>query len=334
MQWDDWFGLQQLPVIDVRSEAEFEQGHFPGAINLPLFSNQERHLVGKIYKQKGRQEAILTGLEFVGSRMHKLAQTALQIQQNHQLRLYCWRGGMRSQSMAWLFEQVGIKASPLFGGYKTFRHWVLNQFSKKYRLKVVGGETGSRKTEVLHALQDLGEQVVDLEGFASHKGSAFGALEGLPQPTTEQFENNLARQLCQLDSEKCIWVEDESSLIGTVHLPNELFKQIQQAPLYCLKVPKNQRVIHLVQGYGHFSKDQLASAIQRIEKRIGKVVMQQALTALQEGDLAQVASLALTYYDKAYAAQLAKRGSHLHTFKIEDLQNPQQIAHILRQALD
>jgi tRNA 2-selenouridine synthase len=331
MQWDDWFGLQHVPVIDVRSEAEFEQGHFPGAINLPLFANQERHQVGKIYKQQGRQEAILKGLEFVGSKMHKLAQTALQIQQNHQLRLYCWRGGMRSQSMAWLFEQVGIQSSPLIGGYKTFRQWVLNQFSKKYHLKIVGGETGSRKTEVLHALQGLGEQIIDLEGFASHKGSAFGALEGLPQPTTEQFENNLALWLCQLDSERCIWVEDESSLIGTVHLPNELFKQIQQAPLYCLKVPKNQRVIHLVQSYGHFSKAQLAFAIQRIEKRIGKVVMQQALSALQEGDLAQVASLALTYYDKAYAAQLAKRTSPIYPLAVETSLAPWQVAQMLRE---
>ena len=226
---------ETIPVIDVRSPAEFEKGHIPGAFNIPLFNNEERAIVGTLYKQKGKNEAVLAGLDIVGPKMSSLVSEARKISVNNEVLVHCWRGGMRSGSFCWLLNTVGIKASTLKKGYKAYRNHVLQSFEKPFQIIILGGETGSGKTEILKYIREEGEQVIDLEGIAHHKGSSFGAIGQEPQPRPEQFENDLALQWNKLDPSKRIWLEDESKNIGRVFITDSLwnttnFIQISRNP--------------------------------------------------------------------------------------------------------
>jgi len=183
---------ERLPVFDVRTPAEFAKGHIPGAFNLPLFSDEERRRVGIIYKQIGRESAILEGLEYVGPKMRRIVETVQSITGHKTLLLHCWRGGMRSSSVAWLLNTSGYEIFLLKGGYKAFRHYVLDSFEIPRDIIILSGHTGSGKTEILQALSRLGEQAIDLEKLACHKGSAFGSLGETPQPAQQEFENHLA----------------------------------------------------------------------------------------------------------------------------------------------
>jgi len=194
-------------VLDVRTPKEFEQGHIPGAINLPLFTNEERVIVGTIYKQQGRQPAILKGLELVGPKMKDIIETVSKIENRGCFLLHCWRGGMRSSSVAWLLSIYGIKVYTLKGGYKFYRRNVLETFEAKKNIVVLGGKTGSAKTYILKKLEEKGEQVIDLEALAKHKGSSFGSLGETQPPSQEQFENLLADKLKSVSPEKICWIE-------------------------------------------------------------------------------------------------------------------------------
>lgn len=303
-------------LIDVRSEAEFAQGHIPGAVNMPLFSNEERAKVGTLYKQVGQREAMLLGLDIVGPKMSAMVKQVEGLTQDKEIFVHCWRGGMRSQSVAWLLSLFGYQAHTLQGGYKGFRSWVLSYLGQPFPLRVLGGLTGSGKTFVLNELSNLGAQVIDLEALANHKGSAFGALGMGGQPSNEHFENSLATQLSHMDLSKCIWIEDESRGIGTVYIPNLFFLQLQQAPMCFMEVPFSRRVTALVQEYGKHPKEALGMALSQVKKRMGGLIYQQAMSALEEGNLTQVAEIALAYYDKSYFYALTRRGEDLPKGKI------------------
>jgi len=294
-------------IIDVRTPNEFEQGHIPGAINVPLFSNEERVIIGTIYKQQGKQPAILKGLEFVGPKLADIIAKAQLIVKNNTIYVHCWRGGMRSGSVAWLLELYGIKVFILKGGYKVFRNFVLNSFSKTFYLQVLGGKTGSGKTDILKKLTQLGEQVVDLEKMAAHKGSAFGALGEEKQPSQEQFENELAYFLHNIDYAKPLWLEDESRLIGNKVIPEKLWEQMRIAKTICIDIPFNERIDYLTKEYGKFTKEQLKESIIKITKRLGHLQTKNALTALDENDLKTACRICLSYYDKSYNHGIEQR---------------------------
>ncbi len=303
----DWLAIT-APVIDVRSPGEFARGHIPGAVNVPLFSDAERAVVGTLYKQQGRDPAMLEGLRIVGPKLAGMVEQARTIAPDGRIRVHCWRGGERSGSVAWLLDKAGFaEVHPLKGGYKSFRHHVLAALEQPVPLRVLGGYTGSGKTGMLHALAQAGERVIDLEGLAHHKGSAFGAIGQAPQPTTEHFENRLWQALHALGTDAPIWVEDESVMIGRVKLPNAFFQRMREAPVVFVDVPLEQRVQRLVADYGGAPKEQLAEAIDRIRKRLGPQHAKAALEALEAGDLHAVAAITLRYYDRAYLHGLAGR---------------------------
>jgi len=302
---------KQSPVIDVRSPKEFENGHIPGAVNIPLFNNVERAKVGTTYKQSGREQAILLGLEIVAPKMAGFVKKVERIAQGalRKALLYCWRGGMRSENFAWLLDLAGFEVFTLKNGYKSFRKFILENFDRKANLIVLGGMTGSGKTDILNQLALLGEQVLNLEHLAHHKGSAFGAIGQNSQPTTEYFENKIFEFWQKFDLSKPVWVEDESHNLGKVHIPAGLWLQMRNSPVIKIEIPKMIRAKRLVKEYACFDRVLLEDAILKIEKRLGGLNTKKALEALGKQDYLSVAQLTLTYYDKAYDIGLSKRQS-------------------------
>ncbi|MCF8379858.1 MAG: tRNA 2-selenouridine(34) synthase MnmH [Bacteroidales bacterium] len=300
-------GARSTPVIDVRSPAEYEQAHIPHSVNIPLLDNTERKLVGTLYKKTGREEAIRTGFEIIAGKTSRLIEAGIKASGEGRLLVYCWRGGMRSASMAWLFERNGIQCTLLSGGYKNYRHAIKKYFSSGLNIKILGGMTGSGKTEILLKLKERGLQVVDLEGIAHHKGSAFGSLGESQQPTTEYFENLLYEAFSGLDKNKPIWLEDESKNIGRVYIPDELYSLMRKSPLYIVTVPKEKRIERLVADYGVFGEELLIESIEKISKKIGGQNANRAVEAIKEKNYHLAADISLVYYDKAYRFGLEKR---------------------------
>jgi tRNA 2-selenouridine synthase len=301
---------ENIPVVDVRTPAEYKQGHIPIAHNIPLFTDRERKSVGISYKQEGKREALMKGLDIAGPKMTSYVRKAQKIARNQQLLVHCWRGGMRSESMAWLFETAGMECHLLEGGYKSFRQYVLSSFSHDLHCIVVGGLTGAGKTAVLKSLAEQGEQILDLEGLAHHKGSAFGNLGEKEQPSTEHFENKICWELLQMDRERTIWIEDESRSIGRNILPAGIFNQIRSSPVIFLDVPRAERVDRLVKDYAGFSADELGEGIRKISKRLGGSITQKAIQSLNSGDYRLTAEMMLRYYDKTYLYGLGERDPH------------------------
>ena len=322
---------QQQTIIDVRSPGEYKHAHMPGAINLPLFTDEERAAVGTAYKQESREIAIKMGLDFFGPKMRKMVEEVeagirnlelgirneatnpqSPIPDTKLLLVYCWRGGMRSDAVAWLLDLYGYKVYTLAGGYKKFRNHVLDVFKIPFQFKILGGYTGAGKTEVLKELEKLGEPIVDLEEIANHKGSAFGNI-GLPQqPTQEMFENLLAKELLIKSSSKAgphspIWLEDESQRIGLVNIPKDLWINMRRSPIYFLDILFEERLNRLVIEYGVLDKQKMIDAIGRIKERLGGLESKNAINFLTEGNIAESFRILLKYYDKWYHKGLHNR---------------------------
>ena len=306
----DLVGLPKTTLVfDVRSEGEYQHAHIPGAISLPLFNNEERAIVGTAYKKEGKQKAIKLGLDFFGVKMRKMVEEVEKHTKNkpQQIIVHCWRGGMRSAGVAWLLDLYGYEVCTIIGGYKAFRRWTLEQFEKEYSFRILGGYTGSSKTELLQSLLESNESIVDLEGLAHHKGSAFGSLGQPPQPTQEMFENKLAQKLYENSNTKRIWVEDESQRIGSVNIPKALWNSLRKAPLYFIEIPFEERLAFILKNYGVFDKEKLVNSIMRIQKRFGPMETKTAINFILEGDIKSAFSLLLHYYDKHYIKAMHTR---------------------------
>ncbi len=311
LQIERFVNLAKLhPVLDVRSPAEYKHAHIPGAISLPLFTDDERKVVGTAYKQESREMAIKIGLDYFGPKMRQMVEEVALLTVNHSPKivlLHCWRGGMRSAGVAWLLDLYGFKVYTLAGGYKKFRQYVLETFTKPYQFKIIGGYTGSGKTEILYELQQQQELIIDLEKAASHKGSAFGSL-GMPaQPSQEMFENILATALLNIDISKHIWLEDESQRIGDVNIPKSLWQHMRNAPVYFLDIPFEERLLCIVKWYGMQDKEKMINAIIRIKKRLGGLETKTAVNYLIEDNITESFRVLLKYYDKWYAKGLQNR---------------------------
>jgi tRNA 2-selenouridine synthase len=298
---------EQHPVLDVRTPAEYEHGHIPNALNLPLFTNEERVIIGTLYKQQGKQPAVLKGLEIVGPKLHEYINQAIPLNKSGTFLVHCWRGGMRSSSMAWFLETYGFNCILLKGGYKSYRNYILESFNTPKKIVVLGGRTGTGKTKILNELQILNEQVIDLEKLAHHKGSTFGALGEEPQPTQEQFENNLSFCLSKISPEKICWVENESRKVGKDIIPAGLWDQMQNATVVTIGLPVEERIRFLVDEYGKFSKEDLIISTERIGRHLGGQHVKAAVEALQNGDCKTAFEICLVYYDKTYGYGLSKR---------------------------
>ncbi len=295
------------PVIDVRSPAEYKKSHIPGAYNIPLFSDEERAIVGTKYVQESRYSSVIAGLDMVGPKLSRFVDAATKIAPNGKLLVYCWRGGMRSSSMSWLLNLAGINSKTLIGGYKSYRRYSKEYLSKPFKLVILGGMTGSGKTEIILQLPKFGQQIVDLEGLANHKGSAFGAIGQKPQPSTEFFENLLFENLIKLDINKPIWVEDESKAIGSVFIPQELFNQMLNSPVIAIERSTETRIKRLTSEYTNCNPQLLIDSVNKIAKRLGGDNVIKAIKGIEEGNFEEAVGISLYYYDKAYQFGLSNK---------------------------
>lgn len=304
--------MKENVVLDIRTPAEFAEGHLPNAISFPLFTDEERVIVGTLYKQQGRDTAVLKGLELVGPKLKKFVLQA----RKHPgaLSLYCWRGGMRSSSMAWLLATAGREVFVLEGGYKAYRTYGRELVSNGLKLIMLSGPTGSGKTEILHLLSEMGQQVLDLEGLANHRGSSFGGIGQPPQPTTEHFTNLIFEKIIGFDRSRPIWVEGESQAIGRVSILNELFLQMNNCQTIRIDPPKSERIKRLLREYADFPAEELQISVEKISKRLGGKDTQDTLEALHDGDYRKVVEITLGYYDKSYDFSMARRDTKMISF--------------------
>ncbi|WP_413677660.1 tRNA 2-selenouridine(34) synthase MnmH [Prochlorococcus sp. MIT 0916] len=302
------------PIVDVRSPSEFSEGHWPGAINIPLFSDTERETIGKSYKRESRLKAVFIGLKVTLPNTTKLLELIVKTITKKEggdksLRIYCWRGGMRSAAFAWLARSIGIKTYLLQGGYKSYRKWVLNQFEADLPIRLIGGKTGTRKTDLLNFINKENIHVIDLEGIANHRGSSFGSLGMEKQPTTQQFENILAESLDQFHKNNNaieIWLEAESSSLGKCRIPNMLYSKMKKAPILEIIKTKNERIKNLVNLYSQNTQNELENAVKRIEKRLGPQRTKEALVAIKQKEWSKACEAMLDYYDRCYEYELKK----------------------------
>ena len=338
---------KEYPVLDVRSPGEYKHAHIPGAYSLPLFSDEERKVVGTTYKQQSREAAIKIGLDYFGPKMRTMVEEVESIIKNQESGLttkdsrlvlvHCWRGGMRSGAVSWLLDLYGFKVYTLTGGYKKYRNYVLDTFRLPFQFNILSGYTGSGKTELLKTLKEKGEAVIDLEDIAKHKGSAFGSI-GMPQqPGQEMFENILAQNLLEArsqgseagaNSSDCIshpsgiWLEDESQRIGHVNIPTDLWVTMRRSPVYFLDISFEERLKHIVQEYGRLDQEKMIEAIERISQKLGHLNAKTAILLLKEGKITESFEILLKYYDKFYFRSLHNRealDTLLHTIKCKSV---------------
>ena len=251
------------------------------------------------------------------------------------LRIYCWRGGMRSNAFAWLARTIGIKTYLLKGGYKNYRKWVLNQFESDLPIRLVAGKTGTKKTDLLNYIKNENIYVIDLEGIANHRGSSFGSLGMGKQPSTQQFENILAESLNTFHETKAIeiWLEAESAHLGKCRIPKSFYTKMKKAPIIEIIKTENERVDNLVNVYSQNSESELKDAVNRISKRLGPQRTKEALVAIEKKEWSKACKSMLNYYDKCYDYELEKT-KNINSIDLSGLSLKSSLIKILNEKLN
>lgn len=312
-------------IIDVRSPSEFVEDHLPGAVNLPVLTDEERAKVGTIYVQDSPFKARKLGAALVARNAALHIEGPLSEKEGDwQPLIYCWRGGQRSNSLASILSQIGWRASVLTGGYQTYRRLVVDcLYEQSFSAPIVllDGNTGTGKTELLRLLPKQGVQILDLEEIANHRGSVLGQTGA--QPSQKAFETQLVREIQGLDPKKPVVIEAESSRIGAINLPPKLFEAMKQAPRIDILASINARATYLAESYKYLTVD-----IDALTKRLMKLVGIQGRTAVDHWiELAQTGhhfelarELITRHYDPRYAKARARRDANgLIQFSAADL---------------
>ncbi len=338
------FRIFNGPLIDVRSPNEYYKGHMPNSINIPLFNNDERAIIGTIYKKNGREIAVTQGLKFLERKIETLLNSIFKCIDNYKTnsrdnyigdpltRIYCARGGMRSLSIAWLLEKFNVNCITLKGGYKTYRSFILQSFLIKYNLIVIGGKTGTGKTKLLKLLEKNNFQTIDLEGFASHRGSTFGGLGMKKQPTNEYFENMIAEKLISFKKKDHIFIEAESANIGSCKLPHDLFIQMKSSKRIEIIRSESNRIDELISTYSIFNQVELEESIIRIKKRLGPQRTKIAVNAIKEKKWDLVCRAVLEYYDKCYEYEKIGK-ENIKKLDLTDLEYDKKILGLINNVL-
>lgn len=312
----------KVVTLDVRSPGEYKKGHIPGAINVPLFDDDERAKVGTTYNRAGRYEAIKNGVKLIGPKLSKFFPVleSRKLKPGDRVFVYCWRGGMRSGSVAWLLSLCGYQVTKLDGGYRSYRRWCRKKVGEKdspvpAKIIVLGGSTGSGKTAILEQLRAAGQQVLDLEDLANHRGSAFGWIGQATQPSNEWYENMIAASVRRVDPNAPLWIEHEGQHVGTCSVPLGVQHWIKTTPggggMVVLNLTQEVRAVRLVEDYcseddvrkeGWMDNMKKCISLRKggLAKKLGGARVKEALEALDAGKFSHVAKMMLQYYDKLY----------------------------------
>ena len=333
------------PLIDVRSPGEYYKGHMPYSINIPLFDNEERSIIGTLYKNYGREKAVIQGLEFIAIKIENIVNKLFEAVNDYKLtsnnsklddltlKIYCARGGMRSQSIYWLLEKYNCRSVTLNNGYKSYRKWTLDSFNKDWEIVVMGGKTGTGKTKILKFLSENNYQVVDLEGLACHRGSTFGGLGMMAQPSNEQFENMIAEKLNAFKISKKIFVEAESSNIGRCKIPHEFFSKMKTAERIEIKKSEANRLEELIKTYSIYEEKDLIEAVLRIKKRLGPQRTNNAVESIKNKDWESVCKSVLEYYDKCYEHEKIGK-NNIKTLDMTDMFDDQTTLRLIKEYME
>lgn len=321
-------------VIDVRSPAEFAEDHVPGAINLPVMSNEERAKIGTIYVQESAFRARKLGAAIVARNAADHIETQLSEKDGAwQPLVYCWRGGQRSGSFASILSQIGWRTELLEGGYRSYRTQVVRMLYEDalpHSFVLLDGNTGSGKTAILHALKAQGAQMLDLEGLANHRGSLLGAMRD-EQPSQKMFESRLAQALMQLDPAKPIIAEAESSKIGERLIPASVWKTMRAAPRIDIAASLEARAKFLTRDYADVLEDpsRMAERLDKLRALCSHQRVEQWLDFLRQGQHEQLAAdLMQHHYDRGYERSRAGReNTVLGTLQTDGLE-PSDIAQL------
>jgi len=300
-------------IIDVRSPAEFALDHIPGSINYPVLNNEERAQIGTLYKQVSPFAAKKLGAAIVSRNIAQhLEQSMLDHPREWRPLIYCWRGGERSGAFTHVLNRIGWKAMQLEGGYQGFRRIVIDDLdlaAKQFQFQVICGMTGTGKTRILHELQSLGAQVLDLEGLAIHRGSVLGNEPDSEQPSQKGFETALWNALQSLDPSKPVFIESESKKVGGVHIPDALMETIRNGLCIELRSSLPTRVSWLLHEYHHFLENtaQFKEKLGLLTTRYGKVQIAEWFNQIDAGDFNPlVTDLLVKHYDPAYQSSIIR----------------------------
>ena len=334
------------PLIDLRSPGEYYKGNLPNSINIPLFDNEERSIIGTIYKNYGREKAVIKGLEFIATKIENMLNNLIEVinvykANNHKnsnleeptIKIYCARGGMRSSSISWLLDKHNVKNITLKGGYKTYRKSTLDSFNNDWKLVVIGGKTGTGKTKLLKLLDENNYQTIDLEGLACHRGSTFGGLGMNKQPSNEQFENLIAEELIRFKKNKKIFVEAESANIGKCKIPHEFFVQMKAAERIEIIKSESNRIDELIETYSIFEEKDLINAVLRIKKRLGPQRTKIAIESIINKDWISVCKSVLEYYDKCYEHEKIGK-NNLIKINFNDIFDKQTALRLIKESIN
>jgi tRNA 2-selenouridine synthase len=332
--------LATLPfdeIIDVRSPAEYAEDHVPGAINLPALDNEERAIVGTIYKQEDPFKARKVGAALVAQNAARHLQGPLADREGGWRPLvYCWRGGQRSGSFASILQQIGWRADVVKGGYKAYRRLVVSALygeTVPHKLMLIDGGTGTAKTRILAGLAQAGAQVIDLEGMANHRGSVFGAMGD--QPAQKMFESRIAMALAKADPTRPLFIEAESNKVGDLLIPPALWHGMQAAQRIILQAPIAARARYLVHAYADMTADdtRLAETLNALRPYHGGTRVQEWQAMASEGAFERLASaLIAEHYDPRYrkkAEERAGRGQVVDLPGLEETDLQRAAARIL-----
>ena len=322
--WDKEFYDE---IIDVRSPKEFKEDHIPYSINLPVLSNAERKMIGIIYKKESPFKAKKIGASLISKNISLIIKSRLYEKPGSWKPLiYCWRGGKRSKSLGIVLSEIGWQIKILNGGYRTYRKKVTKKIDtlvKKYKFIVISGQTGSAKSELLRKLGKLKLNIIDLEDLASHKGSLLGKIYNRKQPSQKMFESLLYQNIIRLDKSKNIFIENESSKIGNIHLPQSILKKIKTSRKINIISPLKSRVDFLIKDYKNFinKKDSFKELFDYAELKKGKNFVKKWRLLYKEENWPELAlQLIENYYDPLYNYnKLNKKNNIIKNYKIETL---------------
>ena len=300
-------------VIDARSEAEFAEDHLPGAVNWPTLNNEERRVIGTIYKQVNPFEAKKRGAAISARNIAAhIERELLDTPKNWQPLVYCWRGGNRSGALATILGAIGFKVTLIDGGYKAYRTAVLADLpalAQRFRYRVVCGRTGTGKTHLLQALSAQGAQILDLEALAQHRSSVLGLIPGQAQPSQKLFDSRLWAALRALDPTREVYVEAESKRVGNVTVPEALINAMRASPCLTLEMDLPDRVALLLHDYAFFAQDAefFCERLATLTELRGRETVARWQAMARAGQMAEVVlDLLANHYDPRYEESMAR----------------------------